>query len=277
MTGLGVMQGRLLPKYKGLYQSFPIGYWQDEFPIAKKLGLDCIEFIIDDLSYPENPLMTEEGVRQIQHIVAETGVQVKTICADYFMEHPFHDVSQKDFDHSMTVLGVLLENGRKLGVTDIVIPCVDKSSLLNKKQHIPGFIVAMKHAGKLAQASGINLSLETDLGPQDFRDLLLKIDSPRLKVNYDIGNSAALGYLESEEIAAYGEWISDVHIKDRVLGGGSVPVGTGDAKIENALAELKKAGYSGVFIMQVYRDDEGVEIFKFQKEKILPILKKYFP
>ena len=41
------MQGRLLPKYKGRYQAHPFGYWQDEFPIASELGLDCIEFIFD--------------------------------------------------------------------------------------------------------------------------------------------------------------------------------------------------------------------------------------
>ena len=42
----GVMQGRLLPKYKGRYQAHPVNYWQDEFRIANEIGLDCIEFIL---------------------------------------------------------------------------------------------------------------------------------------------------------------------------------------------------------------------------------------
>ena len=42
---IGVMQGRLLPKYHGRYQAHPVGYWQDEFKIASQLELDCIEFI----------------------------------------------------------------------------------------------------------------------------------------------------------------------------------------------------------------------------------------
>ena len=41
------MQGRLLPKYKGRYQAHPLGYWEDEFYIAKEFNLDCIEFIFD--------------------------------------------------------------------------------------------------------------------------------------------------------------------------------------------------------------------------------------
>ena len=54
---IGVMQGRLLPKYKGRYQAHPLGYWQDEFYIAKDLGLDCIEFILDYENAELNPLM----------------------------------------------------------------------------------------------------------------------------------------------------------------------------------------------------------------------------
>ncbi|MEL0046761.1 MAG: sugar phosphate isomerase/epimerase, partial [Deltaproteobacteria bacterium] len=55
---LGVMQGRLLPKYQGRYQAHPIGYWQDEFPLAAEVGLDCIEFILDYSQAEENPLFS---------------------------------------------------------------------------------------------------------------------------------------------------------------------------------------------------------------------------
>ena len=47
MTKLGVMQGRLLPKYKGRYQAHPVGYWKEEFKLAQEINLDCIEFILD--------------------------------------------------------------------------------------------------------------------------------------------------------------------------------------------------------------------------------------
>ena len=30
------MQGRLLPKYQGRYQAFPVGNWKDEFKVAKE-------------------------------------------------------------------------------------------------------------------------------------------------------------------------------------------------------------------------------------------------
>ena len=51
---VGVMQGRLLAKYHGRYQAHPVGYWQQEFEVAKKIGLDCIEFILDFNDFEKN-------------------------------------------------------------------------------------------------------------------------------------------------------------------------------------------------------------------------------
>ncbi len=36
---IGVMQGRLLPKYEGRYQAHPIGYWQKEFYLVADFGM----------------------------------------------------------------------------------------------------------------------------------------------------------------------------------------------------------------------------------------------
>ena len=47
MKKIGIMQGRLLPRYKGRYQAHPVNYWQAEFYIAKEMGFDQIEFILD--------------------------------------------------------------------------------------------------------------------------------------------------------------------------------------------------------------------------------------
>ena len=50
----------------------------------------------------------------------------------------------------------------------------------------------------------------------------------RIKINYDIGNSAAQGYNVIEELDTYGNRISDIHIKDRILNGGPVILGNGN-------------------------------------------------
>ena len=260
---IGVIQGRLLPKYEGRYQAHPVGYWKDEFSIAKEIGLDCIEFILDYNDANLNPLISKNGIAEIDSLINKTGIKVKTICADYFMESPLHSKDVNEANSSKDMLVNLLYNAIKLGVSDIVIPCVDQSTLASQEA-IELFISAMMPIVKIAEDNNINFSLETDLAPKEFLSLLEYFDSNNLTVNYDIGNSAALGYNSEEELTTYGHKISDIHIKDRVLGGGPIILGEGNADFDVFFKKLKEFDYQGPFIMQAYRDNEGVEIFKKQ-------------
>lgn len=257
------MQGRLLPKYQGRYQAHPTGYWQEEFSRAAALGLDCIEFILDFNDVEANPLLRPDGLDEIFRMTEESGVKVHTVCADYFMEAPLHHPDPEIASHSQIVLRLLLRNGKTLGLTDIVIPCVDQSSMRDPAAQ-GRFVQRMRPFLDEAEAACINLALETDLAPKPFAALLERFDSPRVTVNYDTGNSAALGFDPVEELACYGERISDIHIKDRVLGGGSVVLGSGDTQFGRFFEALRPLQYSGPFIMQAYRDDEGVVIFREQ-------------
>jgi len=262
---IGVMQGRLLPKYLGRYQAYPVGYWQEEFPKAAALGLDCIEFILDFDSAEQNPLLTPGGPEEIMRIVAESGVAVQTICADIFMEAPLHHPDEQIAAYSQNILERLLERASTLSVTDIVIPCVDKSSMLDETAQ-DRFVRRLKPIVDKAEALIVNLALETDLAPQPFAELLETFESQRVTVNYDTGNSAAHGFDPIEELACYGDRISDIHIKDRVLNGGSVELGSGDTKFDDFFDVLGKFSYIGPFILQAYRDDEGMAIFQKQLE-----------
>jgi sugar phosphate isomerase/epimerase len=274
MNKLGVMQGRLLPKYHGRYQAHPVGYWQDEFEIAHTLGLELIEFIFDHEQAESNPLLHETGLTAIQTVSEQTKVEVKTICADYFMEAPIHHSVQEVAIQSSQMLQKLLLNAKKIGVTDIVIPCVDQSSLKNEAD-VLSFLRNIRPAKDVAENLGINLALETDLPPRAFREFLATLDSKIFTVNYDTGNSAALGYDPLEELAAYGDRISDIHLKDRPKGGSSVPLGTGDADFQAFFAALAQVGYDGPLIMQAYRDDEGIQVFRRQLAWLRPRLTEW--
>ena len=136
---IGVMQGRLVPKYQGRYQAFPVGMWKDEFKIAKECGIDLVEFILDFNDAEESPLLKSGGVNEISEVIEDTGVSVKTICADYFMEAPLHSCDDKVANESFKkILERLIETSKGLKLTDIVIPCVDQSSL-NTKEAVTRF------------------------------------------------------------------------------------------------------------------------------------------
>ena len=262
-TKIGVMQGRLLPKYQGRYQAHPIGYWEDEFEIAASLGVDLIEFILDYNDFEENPLMSASGCKKIIEIANQSDVKVKTICADYFMDAPLHSTDLNVATLSAAVLRELIINSRTIGVTDIVLPLVDQSSVRDSESQ-DQFIRAIEPFLPYLDENNMNLNLETDLDPTAFKSLLNQINSDHVTVNYDTGNSAGLGYDPEQEFAAYGDRITDIHIKDRVKNGFSVCLGQGSADFTQIFKCVQNYGYSGPFIMQAFRDDDGLEIFKTQ-------------
>ena len=269
------MQGRLLPKYKNRYQAHPVGYWQDEFKLAEEIRLDCIEFILDYNDYELNPLTSSKGVQEIKACSAKTGVAVHSICADYFMEAPLHSEVKKDANGSIEVMIDLLHTAAELGVGDIVVPCVDNSSLQIDSYSRNRFVKQLKKVVPTAEKLNVNLSLETDLPPDSFVDLLQCFNSRNVTVNYDIGNSAALGFHPVAELNAYGHKISDIHIKDRIRGGGPVTLGAGAANFNLFFSKLKEINFGGLFIMQAYRDDEGFELFKNQLKWIKPYIENF--
>ena len=179
------------------------------------------------------------------------------------MEQPLHSSDNEVAEQSLSVLKKLLASAEQLGVTDIIIPCVDQSSLNGEKDERRFFSV-IQSVMEDVENRGINLSLEMDLPPKPFKKLLDKFQSKNITVNYDIGNSASLGFDPVAELDSYGDLISDIHIKDRVLGGGSVFLGQGDADFDRFFYKLTEFDYSGPFILQAYRDDEGVSVFKKQ-------------
>jgi hexulose-6-phosphate isomerase len=179
------------------------------------------------------------------------------------MEAPLHSTDLHVAAMSSAVLSELILNSQIIGITDIIIPLVDQSSLVNSESR-DRFINALSPFLTDLDAQNINLNLETDLGPNEFKQLLAQIDSNRVTVNYDTGNSAGLGYNPAQEFAAYGYQITDIHIKDRVYGGSSVCLGQGNADFAKIFKCVQDCGYNGPFIMQAFRDDEGLDVFKLQ-------------
>jgi len=256
---IGIIQGRLVfPKGRGI-QFFPFEEWREEFDLASKIKIDEIDFIFDLERYQENPLWAKEGIIQIREAIASSGVRVKHICADFFMRRPFFRVSERERQENIEILKKLIEAAKQIGAENIEIPLVDNSSVKMEEEKNM-FIVSLKECLPKAQEFGITISLEADLPPKELLGLVNRFNDPYLKVTYDSGNSSSLGYDSYEEITAYGRYLSNVHIKDRILGGTTVPLGTGDANFDKLFHGLKEAGYKDSFTLQAARREEGKEV-----------------
>ena len=245
------MQGRLSPQSDRGYQAFPWETWQKEFDSAAERGLEHIEWVLDSWRVDENPLTVSAAA--VRTRIRETDVQVVSVCADYLMDSPLDVESVKPW----VTLQSLVEAMQEVGATWLVVPCVDQASL-RESSAVERLKRAAEPLAAILANTGIQISLESDLDPVAFSDLLSELDPRLFGVNYDIGNSAALGYALDDEFDTYGSAISVVHIKDRPLHGGSVFLGQGNADIARAIERLLSLGFEGPLTMQAFRDIEGV-------------------
>ncbi|ABF41849.1 Xylose isomerase-like TIM barrel [Candidatus Koribacter versatilis Ellin345] len=259
MSKLGIMQGRLVPPEPGRFQSFPRARWADEFANAAAVPIDYIEWIVDHYGDDVNPLRAEKGIEHLQRLMDSTGVAIRAICADYFMDFPFVRCTAQERAERLAQLQQILKNGRKVGVLRVVIPFVDISAI-KTDDDFRDVVNAMRSALPYAEETGLELHLETSLGPADFKRLLDELPHPLLKANYDSGNSSSLGYNPADEFGAYGDRVGSVHIKDRVKGGSTVPLGTGDADFPTLFRELERVRYAGDFTLQVARGEPDNEV-----------------
>jgi len=253
------MEGRLVLPEDGRFQCFPRNQWASEFAHAAKVPFDYIEWVYDLYGHDINPLGNPAGIERLTSLVASTGVGVRSVCADYFMDKPLVRCSPQELDERLQELARILRNGRAVGVNRVVIPFVDASAI-RSNEDLVAVQDALKAAMPFAEDTGIEIHLETSLGPAEFAKLLDCIPHPKLKVNYDSGNSASLGYSAAHEFAAYGNRIGSVHIKDRVLNGGTVPLGTGNSDFATLFSCLEKIEYRGDFTLQVARGTPGDEV-----------------
>jgi len=259
MTRIRIMQGRLVPPMEGRFQSFPRGRWREEIASARKAGLDGIEWIYDTFGEGLNPIETAEGGRLVMQFCADHHVLVDSICADYFLDQPLlraHGDDREKLEHR---LHELIAHCAPLRVRYIVLPFVDASRIESDADAAEVASILLR-AIPMAEQSNVELHLETSLSPRRFAALLAKVDHPLIRVNYDSGNSASLGYLPAEEFDCFGDRVGSVHIKDRVKGGGTVPLGTGDADFAGLFACLRATGYRGDYVLQVARDRDGDEV-----------------
>jgi L-ribulose-5-phosphate 3-epimerase len=259
MANIGIMQGRLVPPIEGKIQCFPRENWAKEFALAAQSNLDCIEWIYDLYGADVNPISTDHGIETIKLLSGRYGVKVLSVCADYFMDKPLLRADTTELEARFDKLAWLITRCQLLNINRCILPFVD-ASRIDTDTEMEGVITILRRALIKAEETGIELHLETSLKPNQFAMLLSRLSHPLLKANYDSGNSSSLGYHPNDEFGAYGKSVGSVHIKDRVHGGSTVPLGTGDADFLALFQNLSNVNYSGDFILQVARGASGDEV-----------------
>lgn len=253
-NSIGFIQGRLSPLVENKIQAFPAKHWQDEFRIASEYGFTSMEWTLDHDGLYENPLMLESGRRKIIALIQHYRLNIPSLTADFVMQKPFYKLGSKT--KLLQDLMSVISAASKVGVKFVVVPLVDNGSLESESQ-VYALHEGLQIVSPLLSESGVKLIFESDYPPAALSAFIDPLPAALFGINYDIGNSAALGFDPEEEIYAYGHRIDNVHVKDRILLGTTVPLGTGNADFELVFSLLGKVSYSGNYILQTARACDG--------------------
>lgn len=253
MINIGFMQGRLSPIIDGKIQSFPWHNWENELVIANNNDFNTLEWTLDQDRLYENPLMNIDGREEIKKIIKQNNILIPSITGDCFMQEPFYKKNGNELATLLTDFKNILISCVDLNINKILIPLVDNGKIENSNQ-ANLLYDSLYLYNKYFKANNIKIIFESDFEPIALKYFIDKFDKDCYGINYDTGNSASLGYNILEEFNAYGNRIYNIHIKDRILNGKSVPLGDGNTNFDCFKIAIRKINYQGNYILQTARD-----------------------
>jgi L-ribulose-5-phosphate 3-epimerase len=254
------MQGRLSPSTTGKIQEFPIKTWQDEFEVAARLGLNAIEWTVDFQDYRNNPIFISELNSDLNYLITKNRIHVPSITLDCFVEAPIHAKNElTGLKSEINDLIWVAENIRLQGLNVLVLPIVAEAGAFTEEK-MKNLVSLLNGAQSALADLGKKVAIECEFQVPIIKKLLEELDSSVYGINFDMGNSAALGNSAVEEITACRDRIFNVHVKDRILGGKTVPLGHGSVDFDEVSKSLQDIGYMGNMIMQAARDFNRPEI-----------------
>lgn len=253
MNNLGIMQGRLTDKGGFYPQQFPWTNWQQEFATASAAEIAYIEWMFNYEDYEKNPVWTEDGRKQITFCENHTGVFVKSVCANYFMEKGFFE-NGKPNRESFLILQRLIESMAMIGAKILVLPLFEDNT--TSVESLCG--QTFRETIAAAERNHIWIALETDWDALMCRRILELLDSDHLGICYDLGNAAGNGKDIFSEIRLLKNKILDIHIKDKPAGGTTVMLGEGDVDFQEYFSLAQSMDFRGPMILESYYRESAV-------------------
>ncbi len=253
MWKIGILQGRLTPSSGRSIQFFPYENWENEFKIAHEVGFDCVELLVKKDEFSKNPLSSPSGIKKLNKLKEEFNLEIPSV----------HGFYSKEPDYPET-LKQLIDSTSQVGGKVILISFFDENVIQNEEDKK---IVRERLKSPLDYASRFNIKLtvEAEIIAEELKSFIDSFNHPAIGIYYDTGNMISMGVDVVKEIKFLQDYICGVHLKDRKIGGESVPLGEGGADFISIFKALKEINYAAPLIIQGARK-EGVDDVRLNKK-----------
>ena len=181
--------------------------------------------------------MTSSGQQEIKQLCARNCLAIPSVTGDCFMQRPFWKMGSGEKQDLFNDFVAVVNACGSLDVGIVVVPLVDNGALTSREEE-ESLLGLMEECEDLLSQQKVKVAFESDYPPEALARFIDEFNPDLFGINYDIGNSASLGFNVEEEFACYGQRITNVHVKDRVLGGNTVPLCEGNADFEAVFRKL---------------------------------------
>jgi hexulose-6-phosphate isomerase len=226
---------------------------------ARGAGFDGLEPTLEQEG--ELAITTSEpACRKVGDMIRDAGLEVASLACGLFWQASYTSPDPEDRARARdwTIAG--LDRARWLGTdTLLVVPGV-VGHFRQPAVQITPYAEALRQtyealcelAGE-AEERGVAIAIENVwnqflLSPVEMRDLIDRVNSPMVRVYFDVGNVLKLGFPQ-DWIETLGRRIARVHLKDFKIAMGNLdgfcPLGEGDADWPAIMLALERIGYTG--------------------------------
>lgn len=254
----------------GIYEkALPKGIsWDKRLKLTSELGFDFIEMSIDETDERLSRLeMTDEEIEGIRESCKKYNVRINSICLSGHRRFPFGSENLEKREKADELLDKAIILAHKLSISIIQIAGYDvyyePKSMLSRELFIEG----LKKGLKKASQYGIILSIEIMDDPfmssiEKFLEIKEQISSPFLQVYPDLGNLSAWPENNpARELEKGISSITSIHLKDTLAVSSTsegkfkdVPFGDGCVDFVGLLSTLRRLGYDGTFLIEMWSE-----------------------
>jgi sugar phosphate isomerase/epimerase len=231
----------------------------------RRVGYDAIE-VLADVPHAYPPSLPPGGGVALRREIEALGLRVSNVNAFMLraigtIHHPSW-IEPDPAERAKRVAHTLscIELTRDLGAATLSTePGGPLPSGVSRETAVRWFVEGLSAVLPRAEACGVELLVEPEPGllvetSAQLLDLLPRVPSPALGVNFDVGHFFCVGEEPSELVPLLGRWIRHVHLEDIAADRRHFHLIPGQGAIDfDALFDaLRAAGYRGYLTVEVY-------------------------
>lgn len=242
------------------------------FPLAKELGADGVEVDMGPLGNRptfDSQLNNPETREQFLAKAKELNLGISSIALSGFYAQSF--ATRKGVDR---MVQDAIDTAKAMGVKVLFLPLGINSDLAKNPELRPAIVARLKAAGQQAEAAEIVIGLETALDAKGDVALLAEIDSPAVKIYFNLANALQNGRDVCAELKTLGrERIVQIHASNK---DGFWLEKDPQVDLPKLKATLDEMGWRGWLVIERSRDAARPTDVKYNFTANVAYLKKVF-